>query len=165
MTSRRIAGLLLVCISIFPPEARSQTATRSALAKALAKFPSSESLRVRGDSGVLEGQVEPMASDSLRLRTQSSGIIALPARSVRNIWVKRNIRPEAAGIGAMVGAIAGAIAGVNYPADPTSCADDCPPDNVGVKAVYGAIAGGVLGGVFGLIAGGMYHHWSQIFPD
>ncbi|HUQ18619.1 MAG TPA: hypothetical protein VM099_03310 [Gemmatimonadaceae bacterium] len=165
MTPPRLAGLLLVCIAFFAPEARGQGTPRSALARALAKFPPTEPLRIGAESGLFEGRVDTIVSDTLHLRTQTSGIVALPTRSVRNVWVKRSVRSEAAGIGGMMGAIIGAGVGIIPRNSDGVCAPPACTEHTKTKLAVYTITGGLAGGLIGLVGGGMYRHWSQIFPD
>lgn len=158
---------LLLCIFVAATNAQGQSSgviRQSELAQALGKTRERESLRVRAESGLFEGQMAAITADSLHLRTETGIIVAVPARSVRNVWVRRNVRSEAAGIGAMMGAILGAGLGTvarNKACDPlTGCGDNIP-----LKLVAGTAAGGIAGGLIGALIGGTRRHWAQIFPD
>jgi hypothetical protein len=163
----RSLRLLMLPMFMFAPGARGQASvapTQTELGKALAKSRGKEALRVRIGTDLFEGQLDAITPDTLRLRTGTGDVVALPARSVRNVWVKRNIRAEATGIGAMMGAILGAGLGTisrNNKCDPlTGCKGNIP-----LKLVAGTAAGGIAGGVIGAIVGGTRRHWAQIFPD
>jgi len=171
MTVRSIATLLTLFLFVFGTETRAQPAppqsrviVKSELGKALAKSRDKETLRVRVGSEMLEGEMDAITLDTLRLRTETGVVFGVSARSVRNVWVKRNIRSEAAGIGAMMGAILGAGLGTisrNKVCDPlTGCKGNIP-----LKLVAGTAAGALAGGLIGAVLGGTRRHWAQIFPD
>jgi hypothetical protein len=171
MALRATTTLLALFLSLVATEARGQPTpsqtgmiAQSELGRALAKSHDKETLRVRVGSEMFEGQMDAITLDTLRLRTETGVVIGVSARSVRNVWVKRNIRSEAAGIGAMMGAILGAGLGTisrNKVCDPlTGCKGNIP-----LKLVAGTAAGAIAGGVIGAVLGGTRRHWAQIFPD
>ena len=161
MTPRRITGLLMISICLWASDARGQA--RSDLGRALDKVHKNESVRVRAESGLFEGEMDAITLDTLHLRT-ATGVIAVSPRSVRNIWVKRNIRPEAIGIGAMMGAILGAGLGTIARNNTCDALTGCK-GNIPLKLIAGTVAGGVAGGLIGAALGGTRRHWAQIFPD
>jgi hypothetical protein len=172
MTPRCIATLLVVASLPLAPRAGAQASTtrsaiteQSALANKLARFRKNELLRVSVESGLLEGQIEAIARDTLRLRMNGAAVLAVPERSVRKVWVKRNTRAEATGIGAMIGAVVGASIGTVSRGENPPCASTGCTDHPRKRIATHTIVGGVTGGLIGALAGSAFRHWAQIFPD
>src|SRR5687767_1935217 len=151
-----VIAMLVACVA-FPADA--QTASDSALVRALSRFRPGQPVQVALMRNRWSGEFRRVGGDTLFFGTRNDSSMALRFNAIDTLWRRSSHSVR----GAWIVGTAGALFGGFTFAVVAGQADDIDASAMEAGAL-GVVAGGAVGAIAGGLIGSGFRRWRRVYP-